>query len=328
MQQKIYVLFSLMTALALLLSGCAQPTPDVAGISTAAAQTVEARFTAQAAASTATPVPATETLVTQPASTAGTPAGVLPTETATPAQPASGGSSNGKACFAMTFLADVTIPDGMIVAPGVSFTKTWRVRNDGNCVWDQKYSLVLDKGDALSTVTSFPLTRVVKPGDSVDLSIEMLAPTTAGDYAGYWHIITPYGGAMGVGSYNQSLIVQIKVSAKPDRDFGAVSVVYDYTRRPQKGCGSDGAEYDFSATITVNGPGEINYRWDRNPFDGTIVGGVLKFSEAGSKTVNWTWRMTMGHIEEIDRWVAITTIVGTKETQYNRILFKFTCTLP
>ena len=225
----------------------------------------------------------------------------------------------------MTFVSDITIPDGMIIAPGAIFTKTWRVRNDGNCVWDQKYSLVLDKGDALGSVTSFPITKVVNPGDSLDLSIDMTAPATAGDYTGYWHIATPYGGFMGVGSYNQSLIVKITVTSKPDRDFGVVSVTYDYNRRPTKGCGSDGADYNFSATITVNGPGEIDYRWDRNPFDGTIVRGTLKFNAAGSKTVNWTWRMTMGHVESIDRWVAITTMVGSNSKTFGKVTFNFTC---
>ena len=320
MQQKSIKFISILTALVLLLSACTPATPDVAAISTSAAQTVEARFTEQAISNTATPLPPTEIPTIQPTVDAPT-----ASPEATSAGSAAGGTSNGKACYVMTFLADVTVPDGMIMAPGAKFTKTWRVRNDGNCVWDQKYALVLDKGDALGTVTSVPLTRIVNPGDSVDFSIDMTAPTTAGDYAGYWHISTPYGGFVGVAGYNQSLSVQIKVSAKPDRDFAAVSVVYDYSRQPKMGCGSDGADYSFTATITVNGPGEINYRWDRNPFDGTIVGGKLIFTEAGSKTVNWTWRMTKGHIEEIDRWVAITTIVGSKETQFSRILFKFTC---
>jgi len=225
----------------------------------------------------------------------------------------------------MTFVSDVSIPDGMIITPGTQFTKTWRVRNDGNCVWDKNYSVELDKGDAMSTVIKFPLTKVVNPGDSIDISIDMTAPTTEGTYAGYWHIATPYGGYMGVGSYNQSLVAKIQVTSKPDRYFGAVSVVYDWTRKPQKGCTSDGAYYIFSATITVNGPGEIEYRWDRQPFDGKIEGGRLKFVGAGSKTVYWTWHMTTDHIQNIDRWVAITTIVDKLETQFARVKFNYTC---
>ena len=322
MKQTIYVLTSTLDALALFLSACGgtQTTPDTAAISTAAAQTVEARFTLQAVLqATETPPPPAETPVPAATSTLGYP----PTLTTLPGQPTP--TDNGKPCYAMTFVSDVSIPDGMIITPGTQFTKTWRVRNDGNCVWDKNYSVELDKGDAMSTVIKFPLTKVVNPGDSIDISIDMTAPTTEGTYAGYWHIATPYGGYMGVGSYNQSLVAKIQVTSKPDRYFGAVSVVYDWTRKPQKGCTSDGAYYIFSATITVNGPGEIEYRWDRQPFDGKIEGGRLKFVGAGSKTVYWTWHMTTDHIQNIDRWVAITTIVDKLETQFARVKFNYTC---
>ena len=321
MRQKFTVLISIVAALALISSACsAQPTQDAAAISTAAAQTVEARFTQLAAASTATPAPATETPVPPATATQQ----ISAADTAAPGQPTT--ASNGLPCYTMTFIGDITIPDGMIIAPGTQFTKTWRVRNDGNCVWDQRYSLVLDKGDALNTATSFPLTRVVKPGDTLDISIAMTAPATQGNYAGYWHILTPYGGYMGVGSYNQSLAVKINVTTRPDKAFGISSVVYDWSRTPQKGCGSDGAVYNFQATITANDAGEIDYRWDRTPFDGSIVHGVLKFDAAGSKTVYWTWSLHNGQIQNIDRQVWITTIVGTQETKWSRILFYYTCT--
>ncbi|MEI7849060.1 MAG: NBR1-Ig-like domain-containing protein [Chloroflexota bacterium] len=315
MQKNNSMLITLVSALALIMSACnTQPTPDAAAISTSAAQTVEARFTELAVNFTATPLPATETPL--PKATATSKA--KPSATTAPA-------GSGKACYAMTFLSDVTIPDGMIIAPGATFTKTWRVRNDGNCVWDQKYALELEKGAALGTVTKTPLTRVVNPGDSLDLSIEFTAPTTEGDYTGYWHVATPFGGYMGVGMYNQSLSVMITVSSKPALAFGAVSVVYDWNRRPQKGCTKDGAVYNFTATITANGPGNLNYRWDHNPFDGSVVGDTLKFTAAGSKTVTWSWVMTPDHKQGIDRWVAITTIVEGQETTFNKILFMYSC---
>jgi hypothetical protein len=324
MKQTIYVLISTLAALALFLSACGgetQPTPDTAAISTAAAQTVEARFTLQAVLqNTETPPPP---LAGTPVAAATSTLGYPPTLTTEPGLPTP--TSNGKACYVMTFLADITIPDGMIIAPGANFTKTWRVRNDGNCVWDKNYSVVLDQGDAMSTVTNFPLTKVVNPGDSLDISIDMTAPTVDGIYSGYWHIATPYGGYIGIAGYNQSLFVKVHVTAKSNRYFGADNVVYDWTRKPQKGCTNDGAYYNFSATITVNGPGEIGYRWDYHPWDGNIVGGTLKFASAGSKTIYWTWHMTTDHIQDIDRWVAITTIVGSQETQFSKVTFNYTC---
>ena len=320
MRRKIFGLISIAASLALFLSACgggAQPTPDVAAISTVAAQTVEARFTQQAAAVTATPLPPTETS--------------LPTATAaaTPTTAAAGGTggvdNTGKPCYTMTFLGDVSVSDGMIIAPGTTFTKTWRVRNDGNCVWDSKYTVVFDKGDNLSTATRYPLTKSIYPGDTFDISIPMTAPASMGDYSGYWHILTPFGGYMGVGSYNQDLAVTINVSTKPQRDFGVVSVVYDWNRQPNKGCGPDGAVYNFQATITVNSPGDIEYRWDRTPPDGDTTTHTLKFASAGSKTVYFTWSMVNGKIQNIDRQVWLTTVVGTQETNWGRTLFYFTC---
>lgn len=325
MKRTFYALTSVLAALALFLSACGAETPtaDASAISTAAAQTVEARFTLQAVLqATETPPPPADTPT--PADPAATSTqGFPPTSTLIPGQPVP--TDNGKACYTMTFLADVTIPDGMIVAPGSKFTKTWRVRNDGNCVWDKNYSVVLDKGDAMTTVTSFPLTKTVNPGDSYDISIEMTAPATDGVYSGYWHIATPFGGFMGLAGYNQSLFVKVQVTNKSDRYFGVDNVVLNMTRRPQTGCTDKGAYYDFSATITANGPGEIDYRWDYNPWDGNTVAGHVNFPAAGTKTVYWSWHMTTDHVQNIDRWVALTTIVGSTETQHTRVKFNYTC---
>ncbi len=318
MRQTLTRVISLLAATAVLLSACgtattAQPTVDPAAISTAAAQTVEARFTEQAAQ-----VPPTETPL---------PPSATPELQATPIEPtpAPGATSNGKPCYAATFVADVTVPDGMIVAPGSTFTKTWSVRNDGNCVWDKTYSLMLASGDTMGTVEKVPLTTSVYPGDTVNLSIDLTAPTTEGVYTGYWRIATPYGGSIGVGSYDQALIVSITVSAKPERDFTVVSVVYDWTREPQKGCNAKGAAYTFTATVTANAAGDVVYRWDRNPNDGIFEGGKLKFTAAGSKVVKFTWSFQKDAVQNVDRWVALTIVQGSGEKQFDRILFYFTC---
>jgi len=322
MKNKTYAVITAFVALALFSSACsgaAQATPDVATISTAAAQTVEARFTQQAAANTATPPAPVETS----SATATSTPGIVSGQTSEPGLPAS--TTNGKACYAATFLADVTIPDGKIIAPGAKFTKTWRIRNDGNCVWDRSYSLTLAQGDALGSLAKVAMTSTVKPGESVDLSLDMAAPSAEGSYAGFWRIATPFGGSFGVGSYDQALIVKITVSAKPSRDFGSVSVVYGTTRKPQKGCIDKGAAYTFSATITVNGPGEIGYRWDRNPSDGTVGTGKLTFKDAGTQTVYFIWNLQPEAVQNIDRWVALTTIVDTTVTTFDKVSFNFTC---
>jgi hypothetical protein len=313
MKTNIYRNLAALTALTLLLSACGgAATPDAAAIATSAVQTVEARYTETAKQPTETAIP-TLALTSTSAVTA------KPQVTSTP-QPV---DSNGIPCYAAN-VEDVTIPDGMIIAPGSTFKKTWRLFNKGNCVWDSSYALIFDNGDAMGTVTKVPFTARVLPGQSYPIDIDLTAPATDGVYTGYWRVATPYGGTFGVGVYDQSIFVKIRVSPKPDRDFGIDTVVYDWTRNPQKGCTSNGATYTFSATLTANAPGEISYHWDRNPDDGTRPGGVVKFQAAGSKTVTWAWILHPDAIQGIDRWVSFVVDTPIKQT-FDRVKFNYTC---
>src|SRR5258706_2346966 len=305
-------------ALALFLSACSgSATPDAAAIATSAVQTVEARYTDQAAQE---PTEAsTPTLIVLPASQ--TPA-VLPA-TSTP-QPL---DSNGKPCYAAT-VQDITIPDGMIVAPGGTFTKTWRLLNKGNCVWDSSYALTFDSGDSMGTVLKVPLTTRVLPEQSVDISVPLTAPSTDGVYTGYWRIATPFGGTFGVGKYDQSIYVQITVSSKPGRDEGVSNLTVGlYERKPQNGCstGNIAAAYTFSAVITANTAIEVVYHWNRLPYDGSKPeGGKLTFKDAGSKTVYFTWNMQHESVQDIDRSVTLEIDnPGTLISQ--KVHFDFTC---
>ena len=299
-----------------LISSCTAtpaPTQDVAAIQTQSAATVEARFTELANAEP-TAVPATNT--PKPTATEI----LLPTPTNPPGET--------KPCFAMTWVSE-TIPDGMLMLPGATFQKTWTVRNDGNCVWDPSYTLEFRNGDSMTETTEIPLSKTVYPGDKIDLTVNLVAPMEPSQYTGFWSVKTPFGGYMGVGSYNQNLYVKIEVSEERrlDDNFDADNVVYDWTRRPGKGCTDNGAYYDFKAVITANGPGQLNYRWDRIPDDGSFVGGRLNFTEAGSKTVYWTWHMTKEHIMNIDRRVWITTIspTGTTHSWLPPLMFLYNC---
>lgn len=112
-----------------------------------------------------------------------------PTPTPTPAA--------GTACTNVaTFVADVTIPDGTVVAPGQTFTKTWRLRNRGTCTWGPNYTFAFLSGPAMTsqTVIAVPSTA---PTATADLSIPMAAPTNAGTAQGFWQLRSPSGRAFG-----------------------------------------------------------------------------------------------------------------------------------
>ena len=63
----------------------------------------------------------------------------LPTVTSTPVLPQ---PTNLADCTnSAAFVTDVTIPDNSNVTGGTLFTKTWRVRNTGTCIWGSGYTL-------------------------------------------------------------------------------------------------------------------------------------------------------------------------------------------
>jgi len=103
-------------------------------------------------------------------------------------------------CVWAQFVKDVTIPDGTILAPGTRFTKVWRIRNIGACAWGPNYSLVFAGGDRMQSYNNVPLYQTVYPGQSVDLSVDLVAPSTPSHYRGYWMLRDPYGANFGIGA--------------------------------------------------------------------------------------------------------------------------------
>jgi hypothetical protein len=103
-------------------------------------------------------------------------------------------------CEWAQFVKDITIPDGSILAPGSRFTKVWRIRNIGSCAWGPNYDLVFAGGDRMQSYNAIPLYQTVYPGQSVDLAVDLAAPTTSGHYRGYWMLSNPYGANFGIGA--------------------------------------------------------------------------------------------------------------------------------
>lgn len=108
-------------------------------------------------------------------------------------QPTSTGSSS---CNDATFITDVTIPDDTEFDPGESFTKTWRLRNDGSCAWSTDYSIAFVSGSAMDGKTT-KLPEIVPVNQTIDVSIKMKAPLEAGTYTGNWTIKDDQGISFG-----------------------------------------------------------------------------------------------------------------------------------
>ncbi|RPJ43827.1 MAG: hypothetical protein EHM21_10980, partial [Chloroflexi bacterium] len=137
-------------------------------------------------AATSTPVPPTATP---------TP---LPTATETSIPPTATQTATRLQCNIARFVADVSIPDGTVLAPGDRFSKTWRLQNLGSCPWTTDYALVFFEGEAMSGPAGLALPGTVLPGQVIDLSVDLAAPRGAGSYRGYWKLRDAGGASFGL----------------------------------------------------------------------------------------------------------------------------------
>ena len=199
--------------LSFILSACnvgqePEPTPDVGAIFTAAAETVQAQFSLELtqtalAAPTATqpPLPPTATPfptfavdgssapAVSPVATLGI--GTQPTTgipglaTATPL--AALATQSGPVCLDSAFVADVTYPDGTVVEDNAFLAKVWSIQNTGTCTWDDGFALVPVLGDAKGKwEVEHNGVKKVKPGDIVEIRIDIKTPSKGGDWGGCW----------------------------------------------------------------------------------------------------------------------------------------------
>ncbi len=147
----------------------------------------------------------------------GTPPTLTPvvTVTGTPptATPTKSATVPPSSCDRAQFVADVTVPDGTSFAPGIAFTKTWRLKNIGSCTWTTAYSLMFDSGEKMGGPDTAAMPTNVAPGQTVDITINLTSPTTAGTYRGYWKFKNASGVPFGIGTAGtKSWWVEIKVA--------------------------------------------------------------------------------------------------------------------
>jgi hypothetical protein len=102
-------------------------------------------------------------------------------------------------CDWITFVGDVTIPDGAVFTPGETFIKTWRLQNRGTCTWAPDYTLVFSGGSQMGATTALRLPGYVTPGQTVDVSVALTAPPSTGEFTGYWMLRSPSGLLFGYG---------------------------------------------------------------------------------------------------------------------------------
>jgi hypothetical protein len=127
--------------------------------------------------------------------------------------------------------------------------KTWRLQNIGTCTWSTSYAIVFYTGTQMGAPAVVYLPTSVPPGGSVDVTVNMTAPTGAGHYRGYWMLRNAANVLFGVGPYGTwTFFIDIYV-----------------------GGSSSGVGYDFAANVcsavwSSDGALPVPYGWGRQRF--------------------------------------------------------------
>ncbi|GAB4455985.1 MAG: hypothetical protein Kow0070_05230 [Anaerolineales bacterium] len=124
-------------------------------------------------------------------------------------------------CDRASFVADVNVPDGAIFAPGAAFSKTWRLKNAGSCTWTKDYRITYYSGELMNAQVAVHMPYFVYPGETVDVTVNMVAPSAPGNYRGYWILANASGKLFGIGAdASKPFWVEINVAGNPPQEMG------------------------------------------------------------------------------------------------------------
>ena len=96
----------------------------------------------------------------------------------------------------LTYITDLTIPDGTSIAYGATIDKQWLVQNSGTCNWNSEYRLRHVGGAVLGAPEELAL-YPARSGTQATLQITFTAPFTDGDYESAWQAFDPASLAFG-----------------------------------------------------------------------------------------------------------------------------------
>lgn len=131
------------------------------------------------------------------------------------------------------FISDVTVEDGTQFAAGASFVKIWKMRNIGSTAWPEPTRLVFVGGDTL-TNTEAVIVPSIQPNEEVDITVDMLAPSSPGRYVSKFRLCTPEGTRFGHCVWADITVVESKAEPQEKAPEPAIPVVSTPVEPPKQ----------------------------------------------------------------------------------------------
>ncbi|MBI9046884.1 MAG: hypothetical protein JEZ06_20530 [Anaerolineaceae bacterium] len=106
----------------------------------------------------------------------------------------------------LSFISDITIPDGTAIHKGSSLDKQWEVQNSGTCNWDSSYKFTLLSGDALGSdeTQALPPSR---SGSKTIIQVQFTAPQETGNFHSVWQAKDGNGNLFGEPFYMDIMVI-------------------------------------------------------------------------------------------------------------------------
>ena len=160
----------------------------------------------------ATPVPTATPTIAPTATETPMPTATAPPPTPTATPTPSPTPTVDESCLEAAFIADVTVPDDTLMEPETPFAKTWRIRNTGTCAWSDAtgpIAWVFMGGAQMDGPDQVLITGTTLPGETYDVTADLIAPLSAGPHTGWWQVQRVNGRIMSAPYW-----VQIQVKGK------------------------------------------------------------------------------------------------------------------
>jgi len=197
--------------------------------------------------------------------------------TPTPAPDVSG---PGGCTLNASFVADVTIPDNTVMAPGTAFTKIWRVRNSGTCDWGAGFTLVFASGEQMGGPSSVAVPATAS-GSTADVAVNLVAPNTPGTYRGTWRLKSDTGQVFGSSVYVQ-IVIPSPITPTSAPTVGPTAPAAAGPTNLQCQIQADGKAH----CTWTDAVGEAGYRYEFSFAAGTV--GATESHPLSADTSSWT----------------------------------------
>jgi uncharacterized protein YkwD len=124
----------------------------------------------------------------------------------------------------------VTYPDNTRLIAGEKFTKTWKLQNTGNCKWTG-YTAAFVSGDKMEAPDEIPVPES-EANSTVEVSIDLVAPSDDGAYAGNFELRDADGKSIPLGTeptFWVKIVVGEEVPSASEQTIGNCR----YTENPE-----------------------------------------------------------------------------------------------